>query len=379
MSRGRTAKIADDAPEAAPEPDHLQGWPLPRENPYVFGHDRIAAQFVEAFASGRPHHAWLLDGEPGIGKATLAYALARHVFACADQEILPQFARVPLEVPLFRQVATLSHPGLIAVRRPWQPQTGKFAQSIPVEEIRRLKHFFETTAATPWRVAIIDRADDLNINSANALLKLLEEPPARSLFFLINSAPARLFPTLRSRCARLRLRPLDDIAMQQTIKALATLTGAASSQDASAMIGLAGGSPRQLLELLAGNAPEIVKSLRQILNRLPELDYGSVFALIDKAAGGQEQTNQCLDLLDHMLVGLIRSVCNASRPPELDRARRLFSPSNLALWSETWERINRARAEASRLNLDRPALILTIFSQLQNTAQRALEGQSRDK
>lgn len=371
MSRGRSANPPNDAPEAAPEPDALEGWPLPRQNPYLFGHASAAAHFLEAFAAGRPHHAWLLEGEAGIGKATLAYALARHALGAETEGRPAQLVSLAPDELLFRQVATLSHPGLIAVRRPWQPQTGKFAQSIPVEEIRRLKHFFSTTAATPWRVAIIDRADDLNISSANALLKLLEEPPPRCLFFLVSSASARLFATLRSRCVRLKLRSLDNAAMQDALKALAGLTGNAAPEEASRMLSLAGGSPRKLLELLSGSAPEIVGGLRRILNRLPDLDYGAVFSLIDKCASDQNQTNQCLDLLDQMLVSLIRSGCHAAKPAGLEAARRLFSPSNLALWAETWERISHARAEAVRLNLDRPALILTIFSQLQNAAQRA--------
>lgn len=360
MARAPKSQDAEGAVPPPQEADVLEGWPAPREANLLFGHDAAEARFRQAFAGQRLHHAWLIAGEPGIGKATLAYRLARHVLTAAGGQAQT----------VARQVATLSHPGLFVVKRPFNQQTGKFSQIIPVDEIRRLKHFFANTAVTPWRATIVDQADDLNISSANALLKLLEEPPPRTVFFLISSAPAGLFETIRSRCCRLPLRPLNDTDLAAAVNALHEAKGLPiPSAEWPRIAGFARGSPRRALELLGGPAREMHAAVLQLVDRLPELDYPTLFAQIDKAADPLD----LLDILSDTLIALMRAAASPQTPaiPGLSRASRLFSPSNLALWAGLWETLTRARADTERLNLDRTALVLTVFDDLRKTARQA--------
>ncbi len=366
-----TKAVEKDNSDQPKDADQLPGRPAARENPYLFGHEAAEQVFAASFKSGRPHHAWLLSGEPGIGKATFAYRTARGVLARADDA---RAANDPASA-IFRQVASLAHPGVFAVRRPWQPQTAKFSALIPVEDVRRLKHFFEVTSATPWRIVIIDRANDLNVSAANALLKLLEEPPPRSLFLLVSSAPAKLPQTIRSRCRSLPFRPLTTEANYRAVTAVLDMDDAAFAPEAlDSALAASQGSPRRALEALSAAAQTVDAAILQMLNCLPTLDQQTLWGLVDKSSGAQGGvSDQVLDSLERRLTQIIgetaRGVVPASDP--LPKARRLFSRTNLALWTGLWETLLRARADAERLNLDRAALLINIFAQMQSVAQAA--------
>ena len=172
--------------EATPEADRLEGFPHPRETQRLAGHLAAQQAVRQAFAEGRVHHAWLLAGREGIGKATLGYRIARFVLARPEER-----AEGTLDVPpgsvAARQVTALSHPGLLVLRRPWDAKAKRHTTSIPVDEVRRLKSFLAHSAGPgAWRVVIVDQADELNTNAANALLKSLEEPPPNALFLLVS-------------------------------------------------------------------------------------------------------------------------------------------------------------------------------------------------
>src|SRR6478735_5441874 len=207
--------------EALLEADRLDEFPHPRETRALFGHEAMEGELAQAFAGGRMHHAWLLAGREGIGKATLAYRLARHVLARPEErDPAGQSLEVAPETPAARQIRALSHPGLLLLRRPYDMRSKRIAASIPVDEVRRLKSFLGLTAGEgSWRVVIVDAADELNLNAANALLKSLEEPPTRGLFLLVASEPSRLLPTVRSRCRRLELAPLSGEALRTATEA----------------------------------------------------------------------------------------------------------------------------------------------------------------
>ena len=177
--------------EELPEADRLEGFPHPRETKEVFGHAGAERMLAEALAGGRMHHAWLLAGPQGIGKATLAYRFARAALAAPEErDVFGQSLAVADETSAARQVRALSHPGLLVIRRPYDVKAKRFATSIPVDEVRRLRSFLAHRAAGDgWRVVIVDEANELNVNAANALLKSLEEPPARTVFLLVSSAP----------------------------------------------------------------------------------------------------------------------------------------------------------------------------------------------
>lgn len=198
--------------EELPEADRLGDFPHPRNTRALFGQTDAERALAEALASGRMHHAWLLAGPKGIGKATLAYRFARAALAQPhERDPAGQSLKVDDATIAARQVRALSHPGLLVVRRPYDIKGKRFASSIPVDEVRRLRTFLGHRAAGDgWRVVIVDDANELNVNAANALLKSLEEPPERTVFLLVSPAPGDLVPTIRSRCRMLSMPALAD-------------------------------------------------------------------------------------------------------------------------------------------------------------------------
>ncbi len=177
---------------------------------------------LRSYRSGRMHHAWLLSGAKGIGKATLAFRFARFVLANPDSSAVSPAAGLAIDPQsrAFRQVAAGAHPNLLVLRRPWDEQGKRYRTELTVGEVRRIQSFFGTTAGEKgWRICIVDTADELNISAANALLKMLEEPPENGLFLLISNRPGQLLPTIRSRCHRLDLKPLSDQAVRQALAA----------------------------------------------------------------------------------------------------------------------------------------------------------------
>jgi dTMP kinase len=197
----------------APEQhDTLDGVPEPSETRRLVGHEPGAGMLTAAYRSGKLPHALIFSGPVGIGKATLAFHLAHHLLKHPDFE---RRRRKTLPLPirrssLFRQIATGAHPSVLHLTRPQNDKTKSFKTVVTVDEIRKVSRFLSMTSHDgSYRVVIVDPADDMNTNAANALLKNLEEPPARTLFILIVHAPGSLLPTIRSRCQVVRLTPLD--------------------------------------------------------------------------------------------------------------------------------------------------------------------------
>jgi DNA polymerase-3 subunit delta' len=189
----------------------------------IVGQDRAVEQFASAWDSRKLHHAWLLAGPKGVGKATFAHTAARRVLAeAAGPPVELPGLETPDDHPIVKLVEAGSHPDMRWLERLVNEKTGSLKQDIAVSQIRELAEFMGMTAAlSPWRVAVIDPIDELNPSAANALLKILEEPPANTLFFLVSHAPGRLLPTIRSRCRRLDFQPLEDAAMASILEAQA--------------------------------------------------------------------------------------------------------------------------------------------------------------
>ncbi|TIX19989.1 DNA polymerase III subunit delta', partial [Mesorhizobium sp.] len=196
----------------APEQhDTLDGVPEPSETPFLIGHSQAAGMLTAAYRAGKLPHALIFSGPVGIGKATLAFHLAHHLLKHPDFAQAPESLATPDPASsLFRQIATGAHPGVLHLTRPLNDKTKSFKTVVTVDEIRKVNRFLSLTSHDgSYRVVIVDPADDMNTNAANALLKNLEEPPARTLFILIVHAPGSLLPTIRSRCQVVRLTPLD--------------------------------------------------------------------------------------------------------------------------------------------------------------------------
>jgi DNA polymerase-3 subunit delta' len=359
--------VAERTRGVALEPDRLDQFSTPREVDRLFGHEEALREFTDALDSGRMHHAWLLVGPEGVGKATLAYRMARILLAPDAGE--------DAEHAMFRKVAALSHPNLLLIRRTYNDKTKRYSQWIGVDEVRRLRAFLGHSAGeTGWRVVIVDRADEMNQNAANALLKALEEPPAQTLFLLIAGAEGRLPVTIRSRTRTLRLSGLGETELAAAVQAALERDGVeADPKTLRVALALAQGSVRRALELVSGEGIALYGEIAGMIGALPELDGARLHAAADRL-GGAANSEQ-LELYFSLLLGLIERLIRhaatgeGAMPDEQTLARQLISPGNLIHWAEAWEAITQARDEAFAYNLDRTLLLLETWFRLQKLAR----------
>jgi len=332
---------------------------LPRETDVLFGHAQAERALLDAYKSGRIPHAWLIGGPPGIGKATLAYRLARFVLAHPDPTEPAVQAATSLAVepdePVARRVAVQAQADLLAIERVLNEQTGKLYTVIRVEDIRRTVSFFGSTAGEGgWRVAIIDAVDDLAREGANALLKVLEEPPPRTLLLLVSHSPGRELPTIRSRCRRLLLRPLGD---DEVVRAVAAATGRdASDPDMQEAARAAGGSVGRALALLDGSALALRQRVLDLFAQLPNPDPLALHALGDALGGTDPATLAAfMDLVNDWLSARI--------------AGGTGEKSRLARVADVWEKVNRSAREVEAYNLERKPFVFAVFGELADAAR----------
>ncbi len=250
-------------PDALPEPDRAPGCPHPRETFDLIGHKRAEGKFIHSLNGGKIHHAWLLSGTPGTGKATLAYRMARAILGA--KSLLADTLDIPSDDPVAQRIASQGHGDLFVLRRPYDFKTKKLKSAIPVDETRRLAEFFQTKPSEGgWRVCIIDSMDEMNRNSENAILKSLEEPPEQTILILISNNPGRLLPTIRSRCLHLALRPVDADAITPWLK---RRHPDASDGVLDAAAKLARGGPGKATSLVS-NSEAVLQSLTQFISGL---------------------------------------------------------------------------------------------------------------
>lgn len=358
--------------EVFPEADRLDPFPHPRMTRKVFGHSSARAAFDGALRSGQCHHAWLMTGPEGVGKATLAYEVARFAMAEPPERAPDGVLALNGETRTARQIVALSHPGLLLIRRPYDPKDKRFRAVITVDEVRKLKSFLgHTGSAGSWRVVIVDPIDEMNVSAANALLKSLEEPPPRTLFLLICAEPGRLLPTIRSRCRQIQLGPLshEDVraAAEEAMTAAAPPVDAPKAGDWDTVLSAAGGSVRRLLMLAGGQGLEAVTGVRRILELLPKTDWTAAHRLADAVApAAQTATFELFYavLLDEMAQAA-RAGAGLPAPKHLAAlGEDLAARGRLATWAELWESIAAEKAAAVALNLDRKTLVLDTIDRL---------------
>jgi len=263
----------------------------PRQSSALFGHEAAEATLLDAYRGGRIAHAWLIGGPPGIGKATLAYRMARFVLEHPDPMARDVQGATTLAIDeaslTARHVAGGSHGGLLVLERTLNDR-GVLRTAIAVDDARKSVSFFGATAASGgWRICIVDTVDELNANSANALLKVVEEPPPRSLFLLLSNAPARVLPTIQSRCRRLMLRPL---AAADVAKALAATAATANDPSLRKAAEAAEGSVGRALTLLGGSVLGLQERTEELLQTLPNVDPRALHALGDALTGNDRAT-----------------------------------------------------------------------------------------
>jgi DNA polymerase-3 subunit delta' len=356
---------SDDAP---PESDRFEPAPHPRDTYQLFGHERAEAEFLDAYRVGRLPQAWILGGPPGIGKATLAWRITRFLAAHPDPEAPDvQQARdlaVDPRHPAARKLAALSFGDLALLRREWNDKTKKHATRITVDDVRRAIHMFEQAAGEGgWRIALIDSADDLNLNSANALLKLIEEPPPRSLFLLVAHYPGRILPTIRSRCRLLMMSPLAPPALEAATRAaLDAAEIAIRDEDIGHACARADGSAREAIRLLAAEGGIVDSLMERTLVALPKLNWRDAHKIAD-AVAGREGAVEFEAFLRACFDWLSAALRRHPGPAGL-------GPRALAPYAEAWSFLEREVRDLEIFNLDKRAFVIIAFNRLAE-AERA--------
>lgn len=374
MSRRKTAE-----PAAAAASDPY----APRRNPDLVGHEAAEALLLDAWGGGRMHHAWLIGGPSGIGKATLAYRFARFVLAQGEEagagEGLfgapppPRSLAVSADSATFHRVAAGSCADLLTVERMQDEKKNRLKRDIAVEDVRRIAPFLHMTAGEGgWRVAIIDGADRMNASGMNAILKILEEPPPRALLLLVSDNPGGLLPTIRSRTRKLALNPLPE-------ETVATLLNRyhpeLTDHDRAVLAHLSEGSIGRAAALADAGGLALYREMLELLAGLPRLNPAAVQAFAEKIgrAGADELYETATELLTWWLARLARALAQGRLPHETVPGEgaliaRLAAAGGLERWMQVWEKTAREFARAEAANLDKILVVASALAALESAA-----------
>jgi DNA polymerase-3 subunit delta' len=322
----------------------------PRDTFDFIGGEAAERAFAGAIARGRTHHAWLLSGPEGVGKATFAYRAARRLLGAAPA---PRLGLLGAEVddPVSRLISSRAHPDLLVLQL--DPEDGKSRKQIPVDEARELPEFFaKTPALAPWRAAIVDTADDLNPHSANALLKVLEEPPQRGILFVLSPRPWALLPTIRSRCRMLRIDPPD---LAATSAWLAQRTGL-DEADATRLLTMAKGAPGRAWRFALSGGSNADEAARSLIESLPKPDPGAVQSITDGFRG--QEGAEAFALVAERLAERVRTIA----------AEKAAKGEPAEGWAEAYEYISALPAQVEAVNLDRGDAFHAMLARLRQAA-----------
>ena len=357
----------------APEPDER---PTPRSATVLIGQDEAEQALLAAHGSGRMHHAWLLTGPSGIGKATLAYRFARFLLAGGGGPslfggLLESLAIDPRD-PAAQKVAAGSHPDLAVLERT-RNERGRLRSEIVIDPIRAMRERLRMTAAEGgWRIVLADGVEDMNRAAANAFLKMLEEPPQRTVLLLVSHNPGQLLPTIRSRCRRLALRTLDEAEVAQVMRE----TGIALPEaDMLALARLSEGSAGLAVELARQGGLEVLREMLALLDTLPALDRVRLYRFADRLApaAAEAQWRTFQRLLPWWLGRLVRHQAAPAEMPEPitpeEPLRRLAGLADPVAWLDARAKIERLFERTDAVHLDVRAIVLQSFLTLQATVR----------
>ncbi len=357
----------------------------PRFTHQVFGHESAERTFLDAYNQERLHHAWLISGPKGVGKATLAWKFAKFLLTQPLEtgpglfgDALPQETPASLDVepesPEVQRIEAGGHGGLRLIERTQNEKTGKLRNDIVIGDIRKVISFFsQTSAEGGWRVAIVDAADEMNTNAANALLKILEEPPEKSILFLVAHAPGRLLPTIKSRCRALKLQTLPEESVQAVLASRHPTLG---SEELVALSRLSEGAPGRALELVAHDGAALYHQMSNLIQDLPRLNVPAVHQLAVKLGGvkADAQYRMFIQIYRGWLERLIRqSATNNEAPEILDgesrHISRISALCGVDRFVDLWEKVGVLVMRADAVNLDRKQVIVSLFTSLAAVAR----------
>ena len=355
--------------------------PEPRLNPCLLGHETAERTFLDAWNSGRLAHAWLICGPRGIGKATLAYRIARFVLAGGGEGGglfggAPETLAIGEDHPVFRRIASGGHADFKVVERGWtDDKMTKLRSEIVVEDVRGVGGFLSLTPGEGgWRVVVVDAADEMNRNAANAILKLLEEPPRNALILLVSHSPGRLLPTIRSRCRRLMLPPLSEPVVSRL---LAEYRPDLAPADVVALARLGEGSIGKALALAGEGGLDLYREMIGLLAQLPRLDVPALHGLADRVARSDADAmwRTVSELFGWWLARLVRvggrgdGATTEVVEGETALMTRLLAAAGLERWLEVWEKVTFLFARTDAVNLDRKQALLTAFLAVERLAR----------
>lgn len=342
--------------EEYPEADRAPGCLHPRNTYDLIGHSDAETRFLQAQMSGRLHHAWLITGTPGVGKATLAYRMIRHILGGVS--LLEGSMNIPESDPVAQRIASLGHGNFMLLRRPYDFKLKKLRTEIPVNDVRDMGKFFQGTAAEDksWRVCLIDSADNLNRNSENAILKLLEEPPEKALIILLSSAPGRLLPTIRSRCMQLALREVSEAEIGPWLQSHADHP----QSIIDAAIKLSRGGPGKAVAL-AQNADTVLKPLSAFLKSLDRASAKIDYTIANSLSAQNATASRAL--FWEALQDVLQAQSAFSITGEW---RGAFKPlpvsKSPATWTRLWDKVCEMQQVEAAINMDKKTVMSDTLS-----------------
>ncbi len=357
----------------------------PRHSELLLGHEAAERMFLEAFNSDRLHHAWLISGPKGVGKATLAWKIAKFLLTQTDKDDgpglfgddLPNEAsslNISPDHPDLHRIVSGGHGGLVIAERTENEKTGKLRNDIVIDDIRKLISFYsQTSAEGGWRVAIVDAADEMNVNAANALLKILEEPPEKSIILLLAHAPGKLLPTIKSRCRALSLSTLTEDSVKAV---LAGKFPELSIEDLTALTRLSEGAPGRAIELANNDGVGLYRKVSTHLSRFPRFNIPEIHILAGELAAVKADAKYRLFVKIYLgwIERMIRQSASNMPLPEIldgenDQMRRISASAGVDRWLDLWEKMGQMVARADAVNLDRKQVIVNLFTSLSAVAR----------
>jgi DNA polymerase-3 subunit delta' len=368
--------------------DQIEGYPHPKVTETLFGHEVAEQEFLNCYKSGKLHHGWLITGAKGIGKATFAWRMAKFLLSQPidgnqvnglfenSSENQTDGVDKNFDKAITTRILAESEPRLVVIRKSFDEKRKTFRSSIRVDEVRKLKTFFTLSVSDGGgRVAIIDSADDLNINAANALLKTLEEPPKNTVFLLISHSPQSLLPTIKSRCRELRLNNLME---SDLVSALGQINLSIPENDSAIYSLLGSGSVGNSIRLLEHDGANLYRTLLSFLNQLPNLNGLELEKFIGTLSGNKNRSR--LELFIELLNMVIARISKAgivgynSSDNILNNEKEIFgklcpNPIIAKKWAELALIQSENLKHGLAVNLDPGSLILDTFFRIEEYAR----------